>query len=324
MISRRENQPNGDKMSDPGSNNEGSTDHIFDVLKTYQHPFILVGATAHRWMGCAGCAGEGFDIVIRSAQLKSIVTDIIETGHWTIFDSKTEWEIFESEIYHKTPEIHNVRERKVLLDYCCDADAVLRSVDFQGGFEYLRLWSEDTYRINIDQGSFVEVPTLHAWNCLLVEEEHHPAIQRDDSWWYGPYILSKADDRHPICIPDLLPPAKGLTNSSPIFIPRIPSYLDALVHHKTLYKDSKPGLSSIADWQIRNLTRYLYLELSHQKNAILFQVEAETEDYLQPYLERYKRKPRYHLTKEKEMILVKEWDPKTYPEDVRGSWDQCS
>ena len=53
-------------------------------------------------------------------------------------------------------------------------------------------------------------------------------------------------------------------------------------------------------------------------------MEAETEDYLQPYLERYKRKPRYHLTKEKEMILVKEWDPETYPEDVKGSWDQCS
>ncbi len=70
-------------------------------------------------------------------------------------------------------------------------------------------------------------------NVFVIEEESHPTIQRDNSWWHGPYILSKADERHPICIPDLLPPVKGLTTSCPILIPRIPSCLDALMHHKT-------------------------------------------------------------------------------------------
>jgi hypothetical protein len=67
------------------------------------------------------------------------------------------------------------------------------------------------------------------------------------------------------------------------------------VYHATHYQTSKPRLAFIAGWQIRNLTRYLYLEFPTQKNAILFLVEAETEKYMDSYLKNYKRKPHFSV-----------------------------
>ena len=201
----------------------------------------------------------------------------------------------------------------------------LKAVDLEGlGFEYLRIWSEETYKIKVDHSSFVEVPELHPWSPFLAEKEHHPAILRTHGWWYGPSTLDKAYDRYPIFSPIILR-AKGPQNSSPTFVLSILTYLDALVYHKTHCEISKPELASIADWQIRNLVRYLYLELPHQKNSILFQVEAETENYMQPYLERYKRKPRYHLIgNTQELMLVNDWDPKSFPDEIMRRWTTCS
>jgi hypothetical protein len=148
-----------------------------------------------------------------------------------------------------------------------------------------------------------------------VEKEFHPALQRDDEWWYGPRTLEQASDGCHF-LSTVYPRAKGLNNRSPIFILSIPAYLDALVYHTTHYQTSKPELVSIADWQIRNLTRYLYLELPHQKNAILFQVEAETEKYMESYFEGYRRKPRFVMTRSNGITRVHEWDPASYPNDI--------
>jgi hypothetical protein len=299
--------------------NEGAIDHIFDVLNKYKHPFVLVGLVAHRWMGCASHVDEGFDIVLRNDQLNMIVADLIETGHWSLFDPHKKRQIFETDILQSIQE----SEEYDLVKHLCEADTVLRQFDLDGfQFEYLRIWSEETYQIKVDDCAFVEVPELNPMNNFLVEKEFHPAIDRTDGWWYGPRILDKevtAENRYRI-FSTVYKRAKGAQNPSSIFILSIPEYLDALVYHKTHYEISKPKLSFIASWQIRCLTRYLFLEVPHQKNSILFQVEAETENYMQPYLDRWKRRPILVMTDAKESMHVNVWDPESYPEEFRRKW----
>ena len=68
------------------------------------------------------------------------------------------------------------RGHKMLLSCCHDVDVALKSVGpLNMAYSYLRLWSEDTYRIKVDEKSFVEVPGLCPWNVVLIEEEFHPA-----------------------------------------------------------------------------------------------------------------------------------------------------
>jgi hypothetical protein len=292
--------------------------HIFDILRTHSHPFILVGAIAHRWMGCAGCVDEGFDMVFRTNQIKEIAVDLVKTGHWEVFDAVMEREKFEGSNYD--PLTHG---DMVLFALCSEADTVLKNVDLENlGFSYLRLWSEKTYMFSIDASSLVRVPGLFAKNSCLVEEEHHPASQRQDGWWYGPALIPNAESRGPDEVPD-----ENLSTGNPIglhsfFVPKIPADLDALVAQKTQYLSAKPQLCSIASWQVRNLARYLFLELPHQKDAILFQVEANTEIYLQSFLDHYRRKPFYVLDADGKPMLVSQWDPKTYPGYLTLAWKQ--
>jgi hypothetical protein len=300
---------------------------ILGVLESHKHPFMLVGVIAHRWMGCASGVDEGFDIVLRNDQLKTIVIDIINTGLWSPFDAAAEREIFEAYPSNKKERKEETYARQMLLNHCCDADAVLQRTNPQDArFEYLRIWSEDTYHIKVDQCPVIEVPDIYPWNCCLVEEELHPAARRDDGWWYGPYTLDGAKAAGRSIFGPVIP-VEGPKNSSPIFIPRIPAYLDTLVSQAMRCQKSKPQLHSFAQWQIRNLTRYLYLEVPHQRDVILFQVEEETESYLQDYFKRYKRKPHTLFLGEKESartVVVNVWDPKTFPEEYRKRWIKSS
>ncbi|KAF2454309.1 hypothetical protein BDY21DRAFT_353607 [Lineolata rhizophorae] len=201
-----------------------------------------------------------------------------------------------------------------------NADFVLQKVDVQESeYELLRIWREESYRISVDQCSTVEVPDVYSWNCFLVEEIYHPAIDRLDGWWYGPDTLTKPNGK---CIlPPQLPRGKSSKHHGSVLIPSIPAYLNALDYHTTEYRHSKPALSQIGSWQIRNLTRYLYLELPHQQNTLLFELEAKTNEFLFQYLKHYKRKPRYVPVDEGArvggLMLVKEWDPETYPDYIR-------
>jgi hypothetical protein len=254
---------------------------ILGVLKSDKHLFMLVVVITHRWMGCASGVDEGFDIVFRNNQLKAIIVDTVNTGHWSLFDAAAERKIFEAYLSNKKERRDETYARQMLLNHCCDADAVLQRTNLQDArFEYLRIWSEDTYHIKVDQCPVIEVPDIYPWNCYLVEEELHPAARRDDGWWYGPYTLdgAKAAGRS---IFGPVVPVEGLKNSSPIFTPRIHAYLDTLASQVMRCQKSKPQLHSFAQWQIRNLTRYLYLDVPHQRDVILFQVEEETESYLQ-------------------------------------------
>jgi len=179
-------------MSPPGSSARRRADHlssIFDTLHEYSHPFILVGVVANRWMGCEGTVDEGFDILVRNNQLQEIIPSLVATGHWTSFDANSLLEILDSHPYNP----REVGER-VFLTLCSEADAVLQSVDLEElGFTHMRLWSEETYKMRIDELNLVEVPDLFAMVSCLVEEEHHPALRREDGWWYGPRVLSTFD-----------------------------------------------------------------------------------------------------------------------------------
>ncbi|KAF2265041.1 hypothetical protein CC78DRAFT_579722 [Lojkania enalia] len=195
-------------------------------------------------------------MLVRNDALKSITSNLVKTGHRNFHGPgpQTRWEPIPSTE--------------------CDADLVLRrtDVEHESEYHYLSLWSETTYRIIVNEFPTVEVPDVYPWQHVLVEEKWHPAIHREDGWWFGPRL-------HPDTkVPNLperatpptiffkgLPRVKSPSNNYPILVPTLPSYLDAIIYHKTQYHHSKPGLASISSWQIGNLTRYLYLELSCQQ-----------------------------------------------------------
>lgn len=238
------------------------TEHIFEVLQKYYHPFVLVGLPASRWMGCASCADDGFDMVIRTDQIQAISTDLVNTGHWEVFDAQLERETFEAKIYDPRDEI----ERR-FLGLCSEANIVLMNMNLKDlglRSSHLRLWSEETYLFSIDMALLVEVPRLFAKHICLAEEDFHPSANRQDSWFYGPALLSRSDRSAPEFAP-YQSQSKGVTERLRVFyVPRIPAYLDVLVAQYARYnRNNKRQLSSAANFQIRNLTRYLFLELPH-------------------------------------------------------------
>lgn len=293
---------------------EGTIDHVFDILNRYSHPFILVGNVAHRWMGCASSVDGCFDIVLRKPQVLYIVADLVKTGYWATVDCHTEFsQILDSEADRA---LFRDGEHVGFCRYLCEADTVLRWVGVEAiGFEFVTIWTDETFHINVDNCELVEVPELHAWSPFLVEKQFHPSLHRDDGWFYGPNTLDDAGDHYRI-FSTIFHRAKGAQNTTPINVLSIPAYLDALVYQSTHYETYKHELASLADWQIRNLTRYLFLELPHQRDSVLFHVEAETENFLLPYFARWKRKPHYVTSRSKGLVLVNDWDPKSYPEDT--------
>jgi hypothetical protein len=65
---------------------EGSMDHILDILASHGHPFVLVGSSAQRWMGSRSMLTNGCDMLVRDSALNSIASDLVCTGHWEPFN----------------------------------------------------------------------------------------------------------------------------------------------------------------------------------------------------------------------------------------------
>jgi hypothetical protein len=108
-----------------------------------------------------------------------------------------------------------------------------------------------------------------------------------------------------------LPRGKSPSNDYPVLVPSLPAYLDALIFHATHYKQSKQNFALLASWIIRNLTRYLYLELPHQQLPLL--MELEEDEYMEEYLRDFKRKPCF-VYQRGLGTRVQEWDPTSYPD----------
>lgn len=286
-------------------------DTIAIVLKAFDHPFLLVGTTAHRWMGSDGLQQFGIDLVIRDVQFGAVVRALENGGFWKYYDVQKAIDELDIES-DKSPQSMTEHPDTCSFQLDREADAVLRLPLEGDHFEYLRLWRETTYGIDVDGCERIEIPEICLLNSMLAEHDYNPARNQSADWQYGPKLLTKENYQHiygkirPRRAPKLLP----------ITIPRVPMYLDALVHHKTSFADSKPMLHYHAWWQIRNLARYLYLELPHQEQLVLFEVQDKTHRYLQDYLSKFVRKPRFVLTRTGEMVRVKEWDRSSYPKNT--------
>ncbi|KAF2276104.1 uncharacterized protein EI97DRAFT_473985 [Westerdykella ornata] len=102
----------------------------------------------------------------------------------------------------------------------------------------------------MDECPPVEVPDVYPWPSILVEENWHPAIHREDGCWYGPRLHpgTKVPNQgnRVILFPKTLPRGKSATNKYPILSPMIHAYLDALIYHKKHYGKTKPGLTFIS------------------------------------------------------------------------------
>lgn len=307
------------------------TTSILTVLKKFSHPCILVGQAAHRWMGCGGCVDDAIDLLVRDDQFELITAAFIDSGHWASFNARSKraskmaallLSELEDHEQHRPQggledsqqpgdteklEVESFRDFS-FFNRCCDADQALQqTVDSTQNwpFNYLRLWSEQTFHFKVDGAMLLPIPALFHGQPLLAETDFHPTSNRTDGWNFGPAKLSNMNTAHyTVCKAD----------DRNLFIPTIPSYLDALVYHKTRYTNTKPSLAFISQWQIRNLTRYLYLELPQLRNHILFEVEGSTERFLEKYFNNYKRKPFYVLSKEGELVLVERHRPESYPE----------
>lgn len=289
----------------------GKMDHVLDILESYQHPCIIIGRNAHRWMGSAGMCSSTCDMLVRDYQLQSMAADLIKTGRWERINEGP----FPYSDTH--PDSEN------------DADVVLRKTTVEHDPDYvdfelnlLCLWSEATYRINVDDCPTIEVPDFYTLNHVLIEEDWHPAAQRTDGFWYGPcpHVNSKLQNIPEWLTPQPLfvkrhPRGKSPSKKTPIFVPTLPTYLDALIYHVIHYEESRRGLSSESSWQIENLTRYLYLELPHQHLPLL--IELEESEFMEKFLRAYVRKPCfvYHNVPGLGFTAtrIREWDPSSIP-----------
>ncbi|KAF2020346.1 hypothetical protein BU24DRAFT_445598 [Aaosphaeria arxii CBS 175.79] len=234
----------------------GILDEICPALRAHDHPLILVGKVAHRWMGARGFTGRNIiDILLRNSQLHSVASDIVRTGHWRHFNTAQELQRFSVD-----PELEQFTPKNPEVEQLLDADMVLERTHCDAEqISHIRLWSEESYQINIDGCSLIEVPDV------------------------------------------------------------IPTFLQAMWSHKVQYANSKPGLASNAKWLIENLTRYLYLEVSPRRHAIVFQLDEPYDAMMEDYMSKYKRKPSYALTSSR-FVRVKRWDPTTFPPDALQGW----
>ena len=73
--------------------------------------------------------------------------------------------------------------------------------------------------------------------------------------------------------------------------------MDALVYHTTRYRKSKNGTAVHAAWIVKNLVRYLYLELPHQQLPLLMEMDGEFEAQ-----------------------QIRSWDPSSFPDWYRAKW----
>ena len=305
-MDRNETETTGCIAPKPVASEQGSLDHVLDVLTSHQHPFLLVGCAAQRWMGSAGTMTDVCEILIRHNTLKAVASDLLATSRWTLNEQDPE------DIWGNDP-VSN-----------CDADIVLRqtSIENEDEIRYLALWSDTAYHVDIDSCITIEVPDVYCWQPILVEETWHPALHRENGWWYGPRV--HPDTKVPNSPPGAHPPAiffpglprgKSASHPSPILVPNLTTYLDSLIYHAIYYKTTKPGLWAVSLWVLKNLTRYLYLELDHQQLPLL--IELEEYEFMEAYLGRYVRKPRFVFRRDEkgefEATRVREWDPKSLP-----------
>ncbi|KAH8717114.1 hypothetical protein GQ44DRAFT_775655 [Phaeosphaeriaceae sp. PMI808] len=138
--------------------------------------------------------------------------------------------------------------------------------------------------------------------CPVLRAYNHPLI----------LVGSRGRPKPTDCIFPTLPYGKPLGSSEQIFIPSIPTFIQAMWSQQVDYAESKPELARYASWFIRNLTRYLYLEVSPRRHAIVFQIDEPCDAMMEEYVSKYRRKSRIVPLSPEKVVWVQEWDPPEY------------
>ncbi|KAI1495674.1 hypothetical protein F5X99DRAFT_414874 [Biscogniauxia marginata] len=229
------------------------------ILEYLEHPLILVGATADRWVHHNLSTDAAVDVLISTAKLESITDLLIKTGRWVQPTAITEE--LAAGLRPGTTSLQMVQR---------DADVLLMRPEH--GNEpcvLVRLWSESTYHIRVDQESILE--TYAGCGRLF-----------NNPWraWWCPLSVSTTN----------LP--EDLTNiADKIFIPTLPALMKALVHQRRHLWETKSLLCSDAHGLIKRLTERYDWDIPEFAVPLLAMVEPSTRKYLATSFANYERTP---------------------------------
>jgi hypothetical protein len=151
---------------------------------------------------------------------------------------------------------------------------------------YINLWPENLFGLAVD-GDLCEVPHICAWNPVLVESKFYPFPDRKQTF---PMLLSDEGTRFTPKNPDQSPPPIR-THRTPVYIPTIPRYIDALLSRHPLLASlpDAPRYEGHSSMEISYLIRYLFLENEAQREKLLATLAGQRKDVMMYILDRYKR-----------------------------------
>ena len=150
----------------------------------------------------------------------------------------------------------------------------------------VKIWTESATHLVVDAGpsDYIKVPDCEALNAVLVEQNMHPD---PDTGIFRPFLLTKPDTRflpHYPCQSPMRPPTK-------IYIPTVARYIAALVAQIQWLDEN--GYGSLIGYgpesDVDLLVRYLFLEISSQRQKLLPQLDDRTRTRVEQILDGYKR-----------------------------------
>ena len=238
-------------------------DILITAFASEQHPLVVVGLHATRWMGARAGADENtLDLLIRDSSSPAIISTLLSSSSWCLS--------------------HDVSDLSYLPP--ADISAVTRLTAF-GGLWLLTLWPERVYGLRAD-GPLIQVPDFSPLNSVLIETEMDPGCPQ------GPRLLSDKTTRfvwRKSDLPDALLVQTSLPGAVEIFIPTVASFLEALCGQASRRPDCLPtgrGAKYVIDLRIR----YLFLEQEGQRRKLEQRLEKNANwDFLNNHLDNYVR-----------------------------------
>ncbi|KAF8245540.1 hypothetical protein K440DRAFT_662723 [Wilcoxina mikolae CBS 423.85] len=220
----------------------------------FNHPLIMVGRDAQRWMGIPVLTDKTFDILVRTSQATSIYQALIRSGEWLeVDDFVTGGEL-------QRPVVQRLRRY--------DRD------------RYINLCNEDSYHLKVDTEK-IQVPHIFTYNAVLMESQFHPDASHRTC---GPRLIADKNIR-------FVPEDEQMLTIQ-IFIPTIPQFLDSCFDRIQDEKESGNESFFEPEIDIDNFVRYLLIDLPQQHDKLLAQVNNRKNlaAYLELKRERQKKR----------------------------------
>jgi len=225
-------------MAQAWSPSARSLESVFHVLSDHDHPFVMVGTYALKWMGVGLHTGYIMDILARNSQAASIHQSLAQTSGWMEVDDAS------------IPGLVSTAERE-------EQRSVGRFKRLDDHW-YISLCTEDTYKLLVATEK-IRVPHPISWNAGLVESEFHP---NPTDRRVKPYLITdktiKFVGAEPVAFP--------------AFIPTIPQYLDSCLSCTGGRSHVDDESCIIPESDLDYLSRYLALDSPHQQNKVLSKV----------------------------------------------------